>query len=64
MSDANALQVPSSGKRLIVGVSLFVRGAGQSLLENCAFQTRISLHQWRLLTRGMSPSFFKFQGTI
>ncbi|BAX60854.1 DUF2827 domain-containing protein [Burkholderia stabilis] len=43
MSDSNARQAPGEGKRLVVGVSLFVRGAGQSLWENGIFQNCLLL---------------------
>jgi hypothetical protein len=43
MADSNASHVPNDGKRLVVGVSLFVRGAGQSLWENGIFQNCLLL---------------------
>ncbi|KGD15452.1 DUF2827 domain-containing protein [Burkholderia pseudomallei] len=43
MSETTARDVPNGGKRLVVGVSLFVRGAGQSLWENGIFQNCLLL---------------------
>ncbi|WP_233870160.1 DUF2827 domain-containing protein [Paraburkholderia adhaesiva] len=43
MPDASSLRVPNADKRLVVGVSLFVRGAGQSLWENGIFQNCLLL---------------------
>ncbi|WP_186029750.1 DUF2827 domain-containing protein [Burkholderia gladioli] len=43
MSNSNTHQVPGGDKRLVVGVSLFVRGAGQSLWENGIFQNCLLL---------------------
>ncbi|KHK49798.1 hypothetical protein PI87_25245 [Ralstonia sp. A12] len=43
MSISNTHDVPSGNKRLVVGVSLFVRGAGQSLWENGIFQNCLLL---------------------
>jgi hypothetical protein len=43
MNDAQSHRAPHAGKRLVVGVSLFVRGAGQSLWENGIFQNCLLL---------------------
>ncbi|WP_176087079.1 DUF2827 family protein, partial [Burkholderia vietnamiensis] len=43
MSDIPVRDLPNGGKRLVVGVSLYVRGAGQSLWENGIFQNFLLL---------------------
>ncbi|GAB7538024.1 DUF2827 domain-containing protein [Burkholderia sp. 22PA0099] len=43
MSDSPVRDLPNGGKRLVVGVSLYVRGAGQSLWENGIFQNCLLL---------------------
>ncbi|WP_155297089.1 DUF2827 family protein, partial [Burkholderia glumae] len=43
MSDIPVRDVQNGSKRLVVGVSLYVRGAGQSLWENGIFQNCLLL---------------------
>ncbi|WP_176061509.1 DUF2827 family protein, partial [Paraburkholderia sp. BCC1876] len=43
MSDIPVRDLPNGGKRLVVGVSLYVRGAGQSLWVNGIFQNCLLL---------------------
>ncbi|WP_155633286.1 DUF2827 family protein, partial [Burkholderia stagnalis] len=43
MTGSKTRPAPRAGKHLVVGVSLFVRGAGQSLWENGIFQNCLLL---------------------